>query len=502
MRFLLQFGRNFGRTYQMNFHRKQRKPSRLGSFSRELCRSLLAFALTCAFGFATRVQAAPLLDPFPEPSTTWFGHTIASLGDITGDGLPDLLVAAPYQDGDIVSQATGFGLPQNVGKLFVIDGSTLAVINVMDDPEFEVIQTQHFGGQLGAALDISADINGDGVPDVIAGDARHTANPNSHDTIAFNVGKALVFSGADGSVLFTLVEGVQEEDNRFGEAVAALGDVDVDGTADFVVGAPGKARENAAGPNEDEGLPGVGIAYVYSGKTGALIRTLEDPNRDGEEEGAAFGSALANAGDVNGDGVTDVVVGAPGEGRVHVFSGQTGALLYTIVSPTNDPIPSFGQAVAGGQDLSKDQKPDIVVGAPLASKSRGAAYIFDGTNGTMIRKLNSPSPETFAGFGASVYVSADITGDRRADVIVGAPNQNVNGLLGAGQAFVYNGVRGRLFSTLTSANPQSHAGFGKGLTTVVFPGSKLATPVVGAPYQTAVVDAVTHLQIGQVEIMQ
>jgi len=129
-------------------------------------------------------------------------------------------------------------------------------------------------------------------------------------------------------------------------------------------------------------------------------------------------------------------------------------------------------------------------------------FPFDGTNGTLIRKLNSPSPETFAGFGASVYVSADITGDRRADVIVGAPNQNVNGLLGAGQAFVYNGVRGRLFSTLTSANPQSHAGFGKGLTTVVFPGSKLATPVVGAPYQTAVVDAVTHLQIGQVEIMQ
>ena len=98
----------------------------------------------------------------------------------------------------------------------------------------------------------------------------------------------------------------------------------------------------------------------------------------------------ANAGDLNSDGVTDIVVGAPGEGRVHVFNGKTGGLFYTIVGPETELLTSFGAAVAGGQDFSKDKKPDIVVGAPLQSGSRGAVYVYNGTNGALIRRLKSP----------------------------------------------------------------------------------------------------------------
>ena len=239
--------------------------------------------------------------------------------------------------------------------------------------------------------------------------------------------------------------------------MAALGDVNSDGVADFAVGVPG----HDVGDEED-GLANVGTVYLFSGKTGALIRTLDDPPRGGDEAGAAFGSALANAGDVNSDGVTDIVVGAPGEGRVHVFNGKTGALLYTIVGPETELLTSFGAAVAGGQDFSKDKKPDIVVGAPLQSGSRGAVYVYNGTNGALIRRLKSPVSQTFAQFGASVYAAPDLTGDKRADIIVGAPGQIVNGLLGAGQAFVFDGVKGRLTSTLTSANAAKQCRFRQG----------------------------------------
>src|SRR5258708_6524092 len=98
----------------------------------------------CAVACLTTARATTVIDPLPEPSSTLFGYTVASLGDINGDSVPDYAVGAPYQDGDVVSVATGFGYPQNVGKIFIIDGATFAVLLEMNDPEFEVIQTQHF----------------------------------------------------------------------------------------------------------------------------------------------------------------------------------------------------------------------------------------------------------------------------------------------------------------------------------------------------------------------
>jgi FG-GAP repeat len=480
----------------MNFHLGQHpKPTRLDKPRSHLFPPLLILSLICAVSLVTTARATTLLDPLPENSSTLFGHAVASLGDVNGDSVPDYVVGAPYQDGDFLSTDVTYGRPQNVGKVFVIDGATLATLSVMNDPEFELIQPAHFGGQLGWSLSVSSDINGDGVADVIAGVPHHISDPGTHNK-EINAGKALVFSGKDGTLLFTLSDPDEQEDGLFGTAVAALGDVDSDGVADFAVGVPG----HDVGDEED-GLANVGAAYIFSGKTGALIRTLEDPPRGGAEAGAAFGSAIANAGDVNSDGVSDVVVGAPGEGRVHVFNGKTGALLYTIVSPATELAFSFGAAVAGGQDLSKDKKPDIVVGAPWQSNNRGAVYVYNGTDGSLLRRLKSPAPQTLAKFGASVYASPDLTGDRRADIIVGAPGQNVNGLHCAGQAFVFDGLKGRLKSTLTSASPQSNAGFGTALSSILSPGSQVSTPMVGVPYKDSF-DTRTHIQIGQIEIPQ
>ena len=140
-----------------------------------------------------------------------------------------------------------------------------------------------------------------------------------------------------------------------GAAVAGLGDVDGDGVPDVAVGVPGK---DIGG---EDGSANVGLVYLFSGQTGALIRTLNHPDQGGAEAGAAFGSALANAGDVDGDEASDVLIGAPGEGHVFVFSGKTGNLLFDIASPATEDLHSFGAAVAGGKDFNHDGKLDLLL---------------------------------------------------------------------------------------------------------------------------------------------
>jgi len=458
---------------------------------------LLILPLICVISFGAAARAATIIDPDPERSSTEFGHAIVSIGDLTGDGVPDLAVGAPFQDGDFVSTDVSYGNPQNVGKVYLVDGATHAIFNQLTDPEFDLVQDQHFGGQIGASLAAVGDLDGDGMTDIIAGVPHHIGEPDAKEEILG--GKALVFSGETGALLFTLEDPTEEEDGRFGAAVAALGDVDNDGVADLLVGVPGK---DIGG---EDGVPNVGLAYVFSGGTGGLIRTVNHPDFGGAEAGAGFGSALANAGDIDHDGVSDMIIGAPGEGHVFVFSGATGTQIFDIASPTADAIPSFGFAVDGGKDFNRDGTPDLVIGAPLSRGLRGAAYVFNGSTGSLLRKLKPAVTQTFARFGASVLASDDITGDGQPDIIVGAPDQNVNGLTHAGEVFVINGRNGKVFQSLTAASPQSGARFGSALSSADFDGDGKSTAIVGVPDQTINLDGgtgmiVTHVQMGQVEI--
>jgi FG-GAP repeat len=130
-----------------------------------------------------------------------------------------------------------------------------------------------------------------------------------------------------------------------------------------------------------------------------------------------------------------------------VFSGRTGALVFTLVSPTAEELPSFGSAVAGGKDVSHDGIPDFAVGAPLQNSLQGAVYIFSGADGKLQRNLQAGTA-TFAKFGSSIAFSDDLTGDNRPDVLVGAPDQAVGDAPNAGEAFIFNGANGRLFKTI------------------------------------------------------
>ena len=462
----------------------------------------LAAVLVCSGLAAADAQATTLLNPKPEDGTTLFGRAFAVIGDVNGDGLLDLAVGAPYEDGDFPNIDTGFGPPQNVGKVFVISGADFSVLKVLDDPVYQMSQSQKFGGQFGSSVAAAGDLNGDGISEVVVGLPHHVIDEGRDST--FSAGRAYVIDPTTATVLLTLDDPTPEENGRAGFSVASLGDTNSDGKPDFLVGVPGKnvGDEGDVGDEED-GAADVGVAYLYSGADGSILRTINNPFAESD---ARFGFAVANAGDVDGDGVADALIGAPGKGKVFVFSGKTGATIFTILSPVKEKLASFGSAVAGGMDVDSDGKPDFVVGAPLLKNSQGGVFIFRGSDGTLRRRVRINSPQNNAKVGASVALIPDVTGDGRPDILAGVPEQDVNGLTNAGEVLVIEGNRGRIFQTLTSETPQAFAGFGESVGAADFDNNGGVSPVIGVPYQDADLidpddgDLDTHIQIGQIEI--
>ena len=194
----------------------------------------------------------------------------------------------------------------------------------------------------------------------------------------------------DGQTLLrTLDTPNPQEGAGFGRSMA-MGNVNGDGKADVAVGVPSED----VGGNADQGR-----AYVFSGTSGSLLFTLNTPN---PQAYASFGFSLA-VGDVNDDGKADIAVGAPGEdvgdnnsqGRVYVFSSADGSLLFTLDTPNPQAGVTFGRSLAMG-DVNGDGKGDIVVGAPFAqvgdNYNQGRAYIFSGTDGSLLLTLDTPQP--------------------------------------------------------------------------------------------------------------
>jgi hypothetical protein len=461
-----------------------------GGFIIRWCARIVMLTVMLSPLLVATLQASTLLDPQPEHSSTLFGYSIAVVGDVDGDGVPDLAVGAPFQDGDFTG-VPGFGKPQNVGKVFLISGRTLTVIRELNDPEFQMIQSQKFGGQFGFSVAAVGDVNGDGVPDILVGVPHHIVPEQGGQEKVINAGRAFVFSGNDGAVLLTLDDPTPQEGAKLGFAVTGLKDINSDGVPDLLVGAPGKDISDV----EDSQ---VGIAYIFSGRDGSVIRSLNFPSPGQSDNGANFGAAVANA------GRHEVIIGAPRRSRAFVFNAATGTLKFTIQSPITERQPSFGFAIAAGKDLNGDGTADFAIGAPLANNLHGLVFLFSGADASLQRTLRSPDPQAFARFGASIFLSEDISGDGRPDILVGAPEQKASGQLNAGKVFIFRGTGSQL-RTVTSTTPQAFAGFGYAVATGDFNGDGIPEPVIGVPFQNADLiapdgDVETHLQIGQIEI--
>ncbi len=347
-------------------------------------------------------------------------------------------------------------------KWFGSAGAVLLVGMMVGDVTAEILYTlaspnEEQDGRFGHSVAGAGDVNGDGCDDIVVG--AYYEDPGLSPAGA---GRAYIFDGRTGGLLHTLVSPNQEEFGWFGNCVAGVGDVDGDGYDDVVIGA---VREGPGGEQR------AGRAYAFSGNTGEPIHTLVSAH---EEEYSSFGCSVAGSGDVDGDGCADILVGAHLEdgggtqdaGCAYVFSGQTAEVLHVLLSPEPEVNGQFGFAVSGAGDANNDGRSDLVIGAfyeePVGSpEAVGRVYVFNGLTGGLLHSLTSPNEQEEGHFGWFVSGGQDANGDGCADVIVGAPYEDLGpGLTDAGRAYVFDGRTGALLHTLASPTAEAHSYMG------------------------------------------
>jgi hypothetical protein len=307
------------------------------------------------------------------------------------------------------AQADSFGL-----DAWASDGSQGA--GVMDDASLQLVSGGWVG--LGAALDPSLvlELTGSGATaefGTAVGDAGDVDGDGVADLIVgapfeAGVGVARVFSGDDGSLIWQLSDGAPFA--RFGAGVAGVGDVDGDGVPDVAVGAP----------FDTQPVISSGSMRVYSGATGLLLFTVE-----GSQAFGFLGYAMTGVGDLDGDGFGDVLVGEPATatllGRVVVVGGPDGHVILDI--PSSQVSEGIGRAVAGYADYDGDGTPDLVAGAPFGHTVAQinpflttAVHVLSGADGSVLKTLSGTG-----GFGFSLAVLPDLDEDGLPDLAVGAP---------------------------------------------------------------------------------
>ncbi len=339
-----------------------------------------------------------------------FGISVSSGGDVNGDGYADVIVGAPQND------AGG----TDAGRAYLYYGGPGA-----DAVPDLILTGVAAGDNFGNSVSSAGDVNGDGYSDLIVG-------APSNDAVGADAGRAYVFYGGPGAdaVPDLILTGVAAGDN-FGGSVSSARDVNGDGYADLIVG----ANQFAGGALIMEGR-----AYVYYGGPGA------DPVPDMVLAGVAAGDEFGNhvsSGDVNKDGYSDVIVGAPGNdaagvdaGRAYVYYGGPGADAVADLTLTGEAAGhNFGARVTSAGDMDRDGSDDVIAGAHYAAGA-GRAYVYYGGSGAdAVPELTLTGAAAGDFFGNSVSSAGDVNRDGYSDVIVGAPLSDA-AFTDAGQAYI------------------------------------------------------------------
>jgi len=244
-----------------------------------------------------------------------------------------------------------------------------------------------------------------------------------------------------------------EPGGRWGERLAVAGDLDGDGVADLFVGVPCSTVD---------GHPSAGRVYAVSGRGLAdgqadVLWTVEAPS---PRRSAGFGFAIAPLRRVGEPGC-DLAVGTTDGQEVWLVDGATGRVRLAVSDPGGSgPGSRFGSRLGAAGDLDGDGLSELLVGAPRGDGGRGVAYVLRGTTGELLRELRAPSQDGRRGgtgqFGASVQGVGDADGDGVPDQLVGAPGYHER----RGRLYLFSGRTGHLISVLDSPEPQPGAFFG------------------------------------------
>ncbi|MBU1099556.1 MAG: FG-GAP repeat protein [Bacteroidetes bacterium] len=335
-----------------------------------------------------------------------FGYSVSSAGDVNNDGYSDVIVGAP-------------GYSSNTGRAYIFLGASGTSMN---NAAALTMTGENTGNEFGNSVSSAGFVNNDNYSDFIIGAAKYESAK----------GRAYIYMG--GASLNNIADVVITGDNandNFGSQVSSAGDLNNDGFTDIIIGAESNNFET-------------GFAKIYYGATGVTMDNISDGTLTGENTYDKFSVSVSSAGDLNNDGFDDIIVGASnyskGLGKTYIYKGASTFDINVGLTITGDAGfgNQFGTSISGAGDINNDGIDDIIIGAPKYNNYTGRAYIYFGSNSSTPNNnvdlvLTGESEESY--FGYSVATAGDVNNDGYDDVIVGAYNYNT----GRGRAYIYYG---------------------------------------------------------------
>ncbi|MCP4598068.1 Calx-beta domain-containing protein [Neptuniibacter sp.] len=408
------------------------------------------------------------------------GYSVSSAGDINGDGFDDILIGA--HNANLTGETYLVYGDEDLGDISSLDLSSL------DGSNGFVLKGIDSADQAGESVSSAGDINNDGYDDILIG--AKNAGLNAGETYLVFGGSNIAASGSlelsdlDGSASLTgpkgfVINGIDAPDYS-GTSVSSAGDINGDGIDDILIGA-----EQA----DPDGNSSAGESYVIFGRVSSHVwdasldlSSLDGTNGfvlNGIDQNDYSGTSVSSAGDINGDGIDDILIGAngadpdnkSGAGETYLVfgsntigasgsidlsdldgsAGLTGPKGFVINGVnTGD---SAGRSVSSAGDINGDGFDDILIGADSAGLLIGESYVVFGHNDTWSESFDLSSLDGTNGFvlpgidifdrsAVSVSSAGDINNDGYDDILIGATTAAPNGNLAAGETYLIYGHPG------------------------------------------------------------